>query len=128
MKKLALGLPLLFLLAACGGGASGSTKTNDPLVTNGAKLYKAKACISCHTVDGAELVGPTWKGLYESTVQLDDGSVVTADEDYLRESMMDPSAKTVRGFPKGLMETVIKPGALSAEEVDALVAYIKSVG
>lgn len=128
MKKLAPILPLLFLLAACGGGASGSTRTNDPLVTEGAKLYKAKACVSCHTVDGAELVGPTWKGLYESTVQLDDGSVVTADEAYLRESMLEPSAKTVKGFPKGLMETVIKPGALTEDEVDGLVAYIKSLG
>ncbi len=73
-------------------------------------------------------MGPTWKGLYRTQVELEDGSMITADEAYLRESILDPSAKTVKGFPAGLMETVIKPGALSEEEVDGLVAYIKSLG
>ena len=52
---------------------------------------------------------------------------MVADEDYLRESMLQPSAKTVKGFQPGLMETVIKPNSLSDDEVDALVAYIKEL-
>lgn len=123
MRSPARLLPLLFVLAACGGSAE-----SEPLAARGADLYQGKACASCHTVDGSKLVGPTWKGLYLSEVELDDGSKVVADEAYLRESMLEPSIKTVKDYPRGLMETVIKPNALSDAEVDALVAYIKSLG
>ena len=126
MRLLARALPLLFLLAACGGAGAGAPKA-DPLVAEGKSLYREKACGACHTVDGSKLVGPTWKGLYGSQVELDDGTTVEAGEAYLRESMLQPSAKTVKDFPKGLMETVIKPGSLSGGEVDALVAYIESL-
>lgn len=113
---------LLFLLAACGGGNSPG-----PEVERGKTLYYGKACAGCHTVDGSRLIGPTWKGLYGQEVELADGSKVVADEEYLRESMLQPSAKTVKGFQPGLMETVIKPNSLSEEEVDALIAYIRSL-
>lgn len=53
--------------------------------------------MSCHSVDGSASVGPTWKGLYLSQVKLSDGSVVAADEPYLRESISEPGAKTVDG-------------------------------
>lgn len=115
---------LVFLLAGCGGS---SGEQEDPLVARGAELYEEKACASCHTVDGSALVGPTWEGLFGSEVKLADGSTVTADEAYVRESMLQPSAKTVDGFQEGLMETVIKPNSLDDEEVRALVAYIKSL-
>jgi cytochrome c oxidase subunit 2 len=127
MNKLAALLPLLFVLAACGGGGSAGGATSNPAVARGADLYKAKACANCHTVDGSALVGPTWKGLYQSEVELDDGTTVVADEGYLHESILKPSAKTVKGFPAGLMETVIKPDSLTFEEAQALVAYIKTL-
>ncbi len=117
---------LALLLSAC-GGAAGNGPSPDALVARGEKLYEEKTCAGCHAVDGSTLVGPTWKGLYRSEVKLADGTSTTADEAYLRESMLDPSAKTVEGFPSGLMETVIKPGMLSEEEVDGLIAYIKSL-
>jgi cytochrome c oxidase subunit 2 len=127
MRTLPALLAVLFLLGACGGGGPAGGPRTDPLASKGAGLYKTKACASCHTVDGSTLVGPTWKGLYESEVQLSDGSKVIADEAYLRESMLKPSAKTVKDFQPGLMETVIKPDSLSVDEVDALVAYIKTL-
>lgn len=114
----------LFVLAAC-GGASGAQP--DALVDRGAALYKEKACASCHTVDGSKLVGPTWKGLYGSEVELSDGSKVVANEVYLAESMLRPSAQTVNGYQEGLMETVVKPNSLTQEEVEALTAYIESL-
>jgi cytochrome c oxidase subunit 2 len=115
---------LLLFLAACGDGGN-PTST---LAERGRTLYKEQGCAGCHTVDGTRLVGPTWKGLYGSEVELADGSTVEADEEYLKESILQPSAKTVAGFQPGLMETVIKPNSLSEDEVDALVAYIKELG
>lgn len=115
-------LALLLPLGACGGGDSLSS-----LAATGKTLYAEKGCASCHSVDGSTKIGPTWKGLYQSEVELSDGSKVVADDAYLKESMLQPSAKTVANFPPGLMETVIKPNSLSGAEVDALVAYIKSL-
>jgi cytochrome c oxidase subunit 2 len=127
MKSIARLLPLLFVLSACGGGGSAGGATSNPAAARGADLYKTKACASCHTVDGSQLVGPSWKGLYQSEVELEDGTKVVADDVYLHESMLKPSAKTVKGFPAGLMETVIKPDSLTFEEANALVAYIKTL-
>ena len=125
MRSPARLLPVLALvLAACGGTSGAQT---DPLVERGAALYEEKACASCHSVDGSKLVGPTWKGLYGSEVELADGSTVVADEVYLAESMLRPSARTVDGYQEGLMETVIKPNSLTQEEVEALTAYIESL-
>lgn len=126
MKSLAPILPFVLVLAACGGSSGSGAKAN-PIVAEGRELYKEKACASCHTVDGSRLIGPTWKGLYGNSVELDDGTRVEADEAYLRESMLQPSAKTVKGFPKGLMETVIRPKSLNDDEVERLISYIKSL-
>jgi cytochrome c1 len=126
MKSLALVFPLVVVLAACGGD-SGSGADANPIVEEGRELYKQKACANCHSVDGSKLIAPTWKGLYGSQVELDDGTKVEAEDAYLRESMLQPSAKTVKGFPKGLMETVISPESLNDGEVKALIAYIKSL-
>lgn len=106
---------------------SGCSASKDPLVDTGQNLAAQRGCISCHTSDGSGGVGPTWKGLYMSRVTLSDGRTVTADDGYLRRSMTDPSADTVEGFPAGVMERVIRPGSLSDEEVEALIAYIKSL-
>ena len=60
-----------------------------------------------------------------TAVPLDNGSTVIADDDYLRESIIEPSAKVVAGYPP------IMPsyrGQLSEEQIMALVAYVKSLG
>ena len=91
----------------------------------GAKLYKSKACITCHTVDGSPLVGPSFKGVFGHKVKLSDGRTVTADENYLRESILKPQAKVVQGFQPVMptYQSILKP-----REVDALIEYIKSLG
>ncbi len=91
----------------------------------GAKLYKAKACNTCHSTDGSPLVGPSFKGVYGHRVELSDGSTVTADENYLRESILKPQAKVVKGFQPVMptYQSILKP-----REVDALIEYIKSLG
>lgn len=122
MRSICRLLPLLLLLAGCGRGDAA-----DSLAERGRTLYEQEGCAGCHSVDGARLVGPTWKGLFGRQVKLTDGTTVVADEKYLRESILQPNAKTVAGFPMGLMETVIKPDSLSGDEVAALVAYIKEL-
>jgi mono/diheme cytochrome c family protein len=87
----------------------------------GAKLYEAKTCVTCHSLDGSKKVGPTWKGLYGSMVQTDKGEV-KADDAYLRESIVQPMAKIVTGFPPA-MPTV----ELSEIEVQSLILYMKSL-
>ncbi len=90
----------------------------------GAKLYKSKACVTCHTIDGTASQGPSLLGIYGKNEQLTDGSSVLVDENYLRESFLNPAAKIVKGY-----QPVMPPyqGLLNDKEVDALIAYIKSL-
>lgn len=96
----------------------------DP-VELGRKLYTAKACMTCHSVDGNPGNGPTFKGVFGHHVDFADGSSMTADENYIRESILSPRAKIVAGF-QPIMPTY--QGLLKDAEIDALVAYIKSLG
>ena len=93
------------------------------LAQQGQKLFNTVGCVGCHTVDGTPRIGPTLKGVFGSTVPLEGGQSVKADDAYIRESIMKPQAKIVRGFTTVLMPTF----QLSASEVNALVAYVKSV-
>lgn len=99
----------------------------DTAAARGEQIATSNGCASCHSVDGSDGVAPTWKGLYMSRVELGSGETVIANEEYLRHSMLQPSAQTVKGYKEGLMETVIKPNSLSEEEVVALIAYIRSL-
>ena len=99
--------------------------SEEELVTLGASTAEAAGCLACHSVDGSKSVGPTWKGLFGSERTLADGSTVVADEDYIRESILDPKAKTVAGFPDIMPPTF--GDTLSELDVEALIAYIRSL-
>ncbi len=88
---------------------------------HGALLYKAKGCNACHTLDGNRLVGPTWKGAYGRKEQLTDGTEVTIDDAYLKESILKPMAKIVMGYPPAMP---VLP--LNDIEVDSLILFIKA--
>jgi len=95
---------------------------------DGAQLFKTKGCVACHSLDGSKKIGPSLKGIYQSRQNVvTDGKTreVTADEDYLRNSIEHPDADVVGGFSEGVMPPFGK--MLSAEEVEALVNYLKSV-
>lgn len=94
----------------------------------GRELYeKKKGCIQCHSVTGEGKEkgwqGPTWKGLYGKTQTLTSGRTVTVDENYLRESMLDPNKEIVAGYPSGVMPKT----RLNDKEIDCLIAYIKTL-
>lgn len=113
-----------------GGPTPPAAGGNDPvLVAAGAKLYQADACAGCHSLDGSKGVGPTFKGLEGSQVQLVGGPVTTASHRYLKLSISEPDAATVKGFPKGVMAGAISSYGLKGKPADvrALVAYIASV-
>ncbi|MGD8488968.1 MAG: cytochrome c oxidase subunit II [Anaerolineae bacterium] len=93
-------------------------------VQQGEQLSRNNGCLSCHSIDGSVMVGPTWLGLYGSERPLDDGSSVVADEAYLRTSILEPQSQIVEGFDP------IMPAAytaLSDEELTAIIEYIKSL-
>lgn len=91
-------------------------------VEQGEALYTQQGCQSCHSVDGTQLVGPTMQGLYGSQEQLVSGETVEVDENYLRESILQPGAKIVAGYQN------IMPASysnLTEDQLAALIAYIK---
>lgn len=105
--------------SASSTGGEGST-----LAELGKKQFETKGCVACHSVDGSPKVGPSLKGVFGHKVELVDGKTVDADENYIRESIELPAAKVVKGFPPS-MPTF--KGLLSEEEMNAVIAYIKSL-
>jgi cytochrome c oxidase subunit 2 len=89
----------------------------------GAALY-AKNCKSCHTLDGAPLVGPTFKGLWGKEETLSDGTKVVVDENYLKDSILLPAKQIVQGFPNAMTPF---QGILSNDDVSALIAFLKNL-
>jgi len=100
-----------------GGGAEGS------MASTGQKLFQELGCSSCHRSD-TQGRGPNLVGVFGKPVLLEDGRTVTADEDYVRESILTPGAKIVSGF-KNIMPSF--QGVVSEEQLLSLVAYVKSM-
>ena len=90
----------------------------------GKELYKSKACATCHSIDGTPGVAPSFLGIFGKRERLSDGSEVLVDENYIRESILNPQAKVVQGF-QPVMPTF--QGVLKDRQIDALIAYIKSL-
>jgi len=97
---------------------------NQAMTATGEKLFTDLGCVMCHRADtGAR--GPNLAGIYNKPVQLEDGRTVIADENYIRESIMEPGAKIVKGF-RPIMPTL--QGQISDEQLNELIAYVKSIG
>lgn len=105
-------------------GGHGAAPAMNAEAIEGKALFSSKGCSACHQPTPSS-IAPTLNGLYEKTVELTDGSSVTADEAYLRDSILNPNAQVVKGFAPSM------PGlgsVLSDEEVTQLVEYIKAIG
>ena len=99
-------------------GAEGDAK-------QGQALLERYGCLGCHSLDGTPKVGPTFKGLYDSRVRVTrDGkpATVKADEEFLRESIVNPSATIVEGFPP-----IMPASNLPEAELEAIVEYLEEV-
>ena len=103
---------------AGGGGISGGS-----MADRGAQLFTQLACVTCHLGEGNGR-GPSLVGLFGSTVTLDNGTTIVADESYLRESILTSAAKTVAGYQQ-LMPTF--QGLVNEDGLANLIEYIKSM-
>ncbi|MCU1244140.1 MAG: cytochrome c oxidase, subunit [Acidobacteria bacterium] len=100
------------------GGSEGS------LASQGEKLFQKYACNTCHTGDATGR-GPSLQGLYGTNVMIADNTIVKADDNYIRESILDPHAKVARGF-QPIMPTF--QGQVNEEDLIKLLAYVKTLG
>jgi cytochrome c oxidase subunit 2 len=100
-----------------GGSSSGS------LASNGESIFQQLGCVTCHRSD-TQGRGPNLVGVFGKPVLLEDGRTVIADENYIRESILSPSAKIVKGF-RPIMP--VFQGLVSEEQLTELVAYVKSL-
>ncbi|WP_343715547.1 cytochrome c oxidase subunit II [Inquilinus sp.] len=100
------------------------TQGGDTLAAEGKALFRSLGCSGCHDA-GATVHAPRLEGLFGRPVPLQDGSIVTADEQYIRDSILEPNSQVAAGYPP-IMPTfrnVVDEGG-----VQQLVAYIKSLG
>jgi cytochrome c oxidase subunit II len=95
-----------------------------PPVELGRITYESMGCKQCHTIDGTASTGPTLKGVFGHDVKLADGSTVLADENYIRESVLEPQAKVVAGFDP-VMPTF--KGKLSDKRITGIIEYLKTL-
>lgn len=105
--------------------AGGGTKPDDLAPAEwGEQLVQENACTTCHSIDGSDMTGPTWQGLFGHEAQLSDGSTVTVDENYIRQSIIEPGSQIVEGY-----SNVMPPyqGVLSDEQINAITEYIKTL-
>jgi cytochrome c oxidase subunit 2 len=94
-----------------------------PLPEEGKQLFASLGCSTCHRFD-IQGRGPNLQNAFGKPVLLEDGRTVTMDDNYVRESILNPTAKIVSGF-KPVMPTF--QGLVSDEQLNALVAYVKSL-
>ncbi len=94
------------------------------LPEQGERLFERYGCVSCHVANQQGRC-PSLVGVYGKTVMLDDNRTVVADEDYLRESILNPNAKVVKGYKRDVMP--VFEGQINEEGLIQLIAYIKSL-
>jgi cytochrome c oxidase subunit 2 len=93
----------------------------------GEQLLDTLGCISCHSTDGSRIVGPTFKGIYDSTSKVVTNGKersVTVDEDYMERSILDPGADLVVGYPN------IMPsgrGVVTEEQIEEIIRFVKTL-
>jgi mono/diheme cytochrome c family protein len=95
---------------------------DDVSVERGERLYIQNACNACHSVDGRDLVGPSFLNLYGSERTFTDGTTRIADEEYLIESIVEPGAQVTQGYDN----VMVAYDFLSEAELQSLVEFIKA--
>jgi cytochrome c oxidase subunit II len=95
------------------------------LAAQGRRFYTQYGCSGCHSVDGTRTVGPTFKGLFGALRTFADGTSTTADENYVRDSILNPNAQVVQGYPANVMPSY--KGQVSEEQITAIIEFIKTL-
>jgi cytochrome c oxidase subunit 2 len=100
------------------------SRSDDP-IERGAEWYQQFGCLACHSVDGSERAGPTWLNLIGSEETLTDGTIITVNDNYLVESILNPQAKIVQGY-----ENVVMPPTgsnMNEQQIEDIIEFIKSL-
>jgi cytochrome c2 len=98
-------------------------------VEEGERIYKMMGCMACHAADDSKQpkIGPSWRGLYGAERPIAKAATVTADDAYLRESILTPAVKVVKGFEKVEAGMPQYAGVLTDSQVESLILFIKSL-
>jgi len=104
-------------VAGAPGGSEGAVRAD------GEQAFRDLGCSECHS-DQAGAVAPSLRGVFGGEVSLEGGGTETIDVDYVRESILSPGAKVVRGFPN-IMPSY--QGRVSQDQLEALVDYLRSL-
>lgn len=91
----------------------------------GQQVSQQTGCLACHSVDGTALVGPTFKGVFGSERPFEDGATRTADEAYIRDSILNPGAQVVEGYANVMPTTYEQQ--LSEDQIESIIAFIESL-
>jgi cytochrome c oxidase subunit 2 len=95
-----------------------------PLNELGHLVHENRGCATCHSLDGSRSQGPSWKGIFGQTHQMADGSSIKVDENYIRESLLEPNKHVVSGY-EPVMPTY--KGLLRDREILGVIEYIKQL-
>jgi cytochrome c2 len=98
-------------------------------VAEGQRVAELMGCVACHSNDGSTLgkIGPTWKGLFGAERALADGTRQVANDAYIRESILQPTVKMVKGFEKIDAAMPSYEGVITDSQIQALILYLKTL-
>ena len=101
-----------------------------PSLEKGKALYAQLGCVACHSIDGSKegKTGPSWLGLFGSKRKLTTGQMIIADDVYLRESILNPTAKVAEGAVNGEAGMPIYDGVLNEEQIASIILFARSLG
>ena len=94
----------------------------------GLAIMKIQGCLACHSSDGSKIVGPSYLNLFgrqQSVIRNGAEVMITVDEAYIKESILNPNADIVKGYPKGQMQSY--KGKVSDDDIAKIIVYIKSL-
>jgi cytochrome c oxidase subunit 2 len=94
-----------------------------PPVELGEMMFNKNGCAGCHSLDGSIKTGPSFMHVFGKMETFSDGSTGKVDENYIKQSLMDPQSQIVKGFPPA-MPTF--KGKLSDKKIEGIIAFIKS--
>lgn len=101
---------------------TGGEDKSIPIAERGKRLYQQWGCNACHSLDGTKLVGPTFKGIFGRDEEFADGSHLKVDENYIKESILNPTAKVVKGYAPVMP---VFQGQLKDPQIEAIIAFLK---
>ena len=110
-------------VVACGSDDDSTAPELTGAAGQGQQLAVDKGCVNCHGANGQVRTGPTWDGIWGTSVALEDGRSVVVDRDYVARSVGDPAGDVVEGF-----EPIMPTFDLSDTEVDQIAAYLEAIG